>query len=167
MWTDFWTFLTTLITNQLTSLWTIFLSKVYVVIWTFGKPPPPVMSTWFMNAPIAKSRSCAFRSVFCVSFINGPFTLHISVWLILSLNFVHINIWFDTPYQYCDAISIGKDTVSRILLTKRISSWYFLKIVCRMQQNDFLHSMEKKSTKVDFSPISCKKAPFYTRNGHF
>ena len=31
----------------------------------------------------------------------------------------------------------------------------------------FLHSMEKKSTKVDFSPISCKKAPFYTRNGHF
>ena len=27
--------------------------------------------------------------------------------------------------------------------------------------------MEKKSTKVDFSPISCKKAPFYTRNGHF
>ena len=30
----------------------------------------------------------------------------------------------------------------------------------------FLHSMEKKSTKVDFSPISCKKAPFYTRNGH-
>ena len=25
----------------------------------------------------------------------------------------------------------------------------------------------KKSTKVDFSPISCKKAPFYTRNGHF
>ena len=33
--------------------------------------------------------------------------------------------------------------------------------------NYFLHSMEKKSTKVDFSPISCKKAPFYTRNGHF
>ena len=31
----------------------------------------------------------------------------------------------------------------------------------------FLHSMEKMSTKVDFSPISCKKAPFYTRNGHF
>ena len=31
----------------------------------------------------------------------------------------------------------------------------------------FLHSMEKKSTKVDFNPISCKKAPFYTRNGHF
>ena len=30
----------------------------------------------------------------------------------------------------------------------------------------FLHSMEKKSTKVDVSPISCKKAPFYTRNGH-
>ena len=26
---------------------------------------------------------------------------------------------------------------------------------------------KKKSTKVDFSPISCKKAPFYTRNGHF
>ena len=35
------------------------------------------------------------------------------------------------------------------------------------EQNTFLHSMEKKSTKVDFSPISCKKAPFYTRNGHF
>ena len=31
----------------------------------------------------------------------------------------------------------------------------------------FLHSMEKKSTKVDFSPISCKKEPFYTRIGHF
>ena len=31
----------------------------------------------------------------------------------------------------------------------------------------FLHSMEKKSTKVDFSPISCKKTPLYTRNGHF
>ena len=30
----------------------------------------------------------------------------------------------------------------------------------------FLHSMEKTSTKVDFSPISRKKAPFYTRNGH-
>ena len=27
--------------------------------------------------------------------------------------------------------------------------------------------MEKKSTKVDFSHISCKKAPFYTRNGTF
>ena len=27
-----------------------------------------------------------------------------------------------------------------------------------------LHSMEKK---VDFSPISWKKAPFNTRNGHF
>ena len=37
----------------------------------------------------------------------------------------------------------------------------------RFKINIFLHSMEKKSTKVDFSPISCKKAPFYTRNGHF
>ena len=27
--------------------------------------------------------------------------------------------------------------------------------------------MEKKLTKVDFSPISCKKEPFYTRSGHF
>ena len=26
----------------------------------------------------------------------------------------------------------------------------------------FLHSMEKTSNKVEFSPISCKKAPFYT-----
>ena len=49
------------------------------------------------------------------------------------------------------------------------------KIVCRKNgkkctiiwENFFLHSMEKKSTKVDFSPISCKKASFYTRNGHF
>ena len=47
MWTDFWTFLT-----HLPPLWTILLNKVYVVIWTFGKPPPPAMSTWFMNAPI-------------------------------------------------------------------------------------------------------------------
>ena len=27
--------------------------------------------------------------------------------------------------------------------------------------------MEKKSTKVDFSPISCKKAPFYIVNWTF
>ena len=32
---------------------------------------------------------------------------------------------------------------------------------------NFLHSMEKKSTKVDFSPISCKKAPFYIVNWTF
>ena len=31
----------------------------------------------------------------------------------------------------------------------------------------FLHSMEKKSTKVGFSPISCKKAPFYIVNCTF
>ena len=31
-------------------LWTILLNKAYVVIWTFGKPPSPAMSTWFMNA---------------------------------------------------------------------------------------------------------------------
>ena len=40
-------------------------------------------------------------------------------------------------------------------------------ILVSAKKNFFLHSMEKKSTKVDFSPISCKKAPFYTRNGHF
>ena len=31
----------------------------------------------------------------------------------------------------------------------------------------FLHSMEKKSTKDDSSPISCKKAPFYIVNWTF
>ena len=35
-----------------------------------------------------------------------------------------------------------------------------------LSKGNFLHSKEKKSTKVDFSPISCKKALFYTRNGH-
>ena len=34
-------------------LWTILFNKTYIVIWTFGKPPPPAMSTWFMNAPKA------------------------------------------------------------------------------------------------------------------
>ena len=29
----------------------ILLIKAYEVIWTFGKPPSPAMSTWFMNAP--------------------------------------------------------------------------------------------------------------------
>ena len=33
--------------------------------------------------------------------------------------------------------------------------------------NTFFYILwKKKSTKVDFSPISCKKSPFYTRNGH-
>ena len=33
-------------------LWTILLSKPYVVMWTFRRPPPPLtMSTWFRNAP--------------------------------------------------------------------------------------------------------------------
>ena len=40
-------------------------------------------------------------------------------------------------------------------------------LLASVTEKPFLHSMEKKSTKVDFSPISCKKAPFYTRNGHF
>ena len=49
--------------DPLHPLRTILLNKAYAVIWTFGKPPPPAMSTWFMNAPLpllplAKSRQC-------------------------------------------------------------------------------------------------------------
>ena len=37
-------------------LWTILLSKAYVVIRIFGKPPPPAMSAWLMNAPLCTLR---------------------------------------------------------------------------------------------------------------
>ena len=37
-------------------LWIILLNKAYVnaAIWTFGKLPPPALSTWFMNASFNK-----------------------------------------------------------------------------------------------------------------
>ena len=33
-------------------MWTILLSKAYVVMWSFGKRHPHAMSTWLMNAPL-------------------------------------------------------------------------------------------------------------------
>ena len=70
-------------------------------------------------------------------------------------------IWDRNPSfpPLSDALGITfSETGGRHVIAKRniIAGKYF-----------FLHSMEKKSTKVDFSLISCKKAPFYTRNGHF
>ena len=37
--------------DPLSPLRTILLNKVYVIIWIFGKNPPPAMTTWFMNDP--------------------------------------------------------------------------------------------------------------------
>ena len=67
-------------------------------------------------------------------------------------------------------LKIFPDDWSKIFPIKKQSSEISSKqtvLILERMHNIFLHSMEKKSTKVDFSPKSCKKAPFYTRNGHF
>ena len=65
----------------------------------------------------------------------------------------------------CEKLQAALKTAQKF---KNIEKMPFLpRFLQKQEKIRFLHSMGKKSTKVDFSPISCKKAPFYTRNGHF
>ena len=51
MWTEIWTFLT-----SLPPLWTILLNNAYVVIWTFGKPPSPLPCPHGLGIPPKRMR---------------------------------------------------------------------------------------------------------------
>ena len=51
--------------------WTILLNKAYVVIWIFGKPPSPSMSTWFMDAPQDSLFNQAKKVITRLRFLNA------------------------------------------------------------------------------------------------
>ena len=77
----------------------------------------------------------------------------------------HVNIKLLYHFrQLNDFVLIG--TVHHLILAMAYFGSSMAEGTMLLNENNFLHSMEKKSTKVDFSPILCKKAPFYTRNGH-
>ena len=56
----------------------ILLTKSYVVIWTFGKlpPPPPTMYSWFMNDPLTHNPSMVLRQ-----YLKSYFRISIATYL--------------------------------------------------------------------------------------
>ena len=74
--------------DPLPPLWTILLYKAYVVIWTFGKPPPPAMSTWFMNDPLAQNLHYAPSQIMFKMCYSGHYVLRLLCVLVLKRDFL-------------------------------------------------------------------------------
>ena len=70
--------------DPLPPLWTILLNKAYVVIWTFGIPPPPCHVHMGYECPLIKMD---FISILLAVFFNAGcclhsnYTIYISLWI--------------------------------------------------------------------------------------
>ena len=152
-----WTFF-----DSLPSL-TILLNTVYVV-WTFGKPPSPCLVHIVSHFPLFSDLDVGQSTEFnCDSDANPP-----------------------AQFEWLQKISDRNDKSKRgqvysrgqgkTLILKNVTYENEGKWVCVAtnsirgiisNSNIFSTFYGKKSTKFDFSPISWKKEPFYTRSGHF
>ena len=67
-------------------LWAILLNRAYVVIWSFGKPPSPAMSTWRFTFPLIKYVFC-FVSFLAISADKTSYMSICMVYILVGMAF--------------------------------------------------------------------------------